>query len=72
MEMRPAAPQSRQMIWAALGLDRLASGGMAKATRAATPLYTLKMMPTQLAPSLYRADVVSVVPYTWLVTAAVV
>jgi len=31
-------------------------------TTAATPLYALKPTPTQFAPSLYSAEVVSVVP----------
>ena len=62
MENNPSAPQTRQMTCATFGLDHLASGGIPNATTAATPLYALKPTPTQFAPSLYSAEVVSVVP----------
>ena len=48
----PTAPHTRQMAWAIFRLVRLASTGMANATRAATPLYAANETPTQLAPSL--------------------
>ncbi len=52
MDASPSAPRVRHRAWVTLRLVALAKSGRVKATSIATPLYTAKHTPTQLAPSL--------------------
>ena len=61
-EIKPIPPQIKPIIWVIFLLVYLAKTGRAKATRAATPLYTAKQTLTQSAPSLYAAEAVSEEP----------
>jgi hypothetical protein len=71
-EANPAAPLSSPTICASRRPIRAASHGITNAHSVATPLYTANSTPTQFAPSLYAALVVSVVPNTCCVTIGVV